>query len=181
MPPCECTLVCEERVFIKRRISAADCIEGGKNDGRTGREMHRGLNIECGVTTGSQLYPSLWPLDTFRLRCRGSRGGARCQQPSQRNIKKTHTHTLTHTCRVGVPWESTAVLQDQLPTGCWRGHAAPGCPGRQVDQCRLQRGPTYQTHSMYTVGAGVATHVQTVRTPSYLLFFNQTPLPAQRR
>lgn len=46
------------------------------------------------------------------------------------------THTLTHTCRVGVSWESTTILQDQLLAGCWRGHAASSVQGeRQVDQC----------------------------------------------
>lgn len=79
-------------------------------------------------------------------------------QPKQ-DVEDTHTHTLT--CRVGVPRESTAVLQDQLLAGCWRGHAASSVQGgRSINaDCR---GVQHTKHTLtYMVGAGVATHVPT--------------------
>lgn len=47
-----------------------------------------------------------------------------------------------------------------------------GCierPGTEADQCRLQRGPPYQTHTVHMLGAGAA--AAHGPTPTLLLFF----------
>lgn len=87
------------------------------------------------------------------------------------------THTLTYTCRVGVPWESTAVLQDQLLAGCWRGHAASSVQGgRSINaDCR---GVQHAKYTLYTWWEQDLPLVY-LHTPCYFLFCNKTPCTVQ--
>ena len=93
-------------------------------------------------------------------------------QPKQ-DVEDTHTHTHTHThtltCRVGVPRESTAVLQDQLLAGCWRGHAASSVQGgRSINaDCR---GVQHTKHTLTYIGGSRSCHSCTYIPPCYFLF-----------
>lgn len=139
--------------------------------------MHGETEYRVSLSTGSQLSPSRWPLDTFLLRRPGSQGGARCRQPSRRNIKKTHTHThqpvhVELACP-GNPQPHCRINYRLLAGG---GHAALGVQGSRGDQCRLQRGPTYQTYTVHIHtrargGESRSCHTCTLLRPSYLRIF----------
>lgn len=76
-----------------------------------------------------------------------ARWGVLLEAQPKEDVEDTLTHTHTHV--VGVPWESTTVLQDQLLAGCWRGHAASSVQGgRSINaDCR---GVQHTKHTLYT-------------------------------
>lgn len=158
----------KEGGFIRRRVTDVDCV--GEGVEKTDESRAIGSEYRC-LTHSAQRCHGLWMHSEWSREV--SKVGRTASLAKGRHSRYAHIYVETQGA-IGVHNSATT---GSITDWLLEGSDCTERPGTEVDQCRLQRSPTYQTCIVHMLGAGAATHGPT---PTPLLFFIFLTSPIQR-